>query len=131
MNYQDVFVLFWEQVKESVKEERFAKLTMAKTIGKPELKNIFVRPIYTEDDFRVLLKLHYRSKDKEDKEEELSLEEAFVILKSHLKSSFLSVLLFTTTKDLTLKINKKGAASIIEQLPTFGEISVAKRDVEN
>lgn len=129
MNYQEVFVLFWEQVKESVREERFAKLTMAKTIGKPNLKNIFVRPIYAEDGFKVLLKLHYRSKESEDKEDELSLEEAFVVLESHLKSSFLSVLLFTTTKDLTFKINKKGAASISEHLPTFSEVSKAKSDL--
>ena len=33
MSYQEVFILFWDQVKESVQEKRFAKLTMAKTIG--------------------------------------------------------------------------------------------------
>ena len=42
MPYQDMFVVFWEQVKQSIQEERFAKLTMAKTIGKPDLKNIRV-----------------------------------------------------------------------------------------
>jgi len=52
-----VFVLFWEQVKESSQEGSFAKLTMAKTIGKPNLKNIFVRPVYSEDGFKVLGKI--------------------------------------------------------------------------
>ena len=33
MHYEEVFLIFWEQVKESVQEGRFAKLTMAKTIG--------------------------------------------------------------------------------------------------
>ena len=47
MSYQDVFVLFWEQVKESVQEGRFAKLTMAKTVGKPNLRNIFVLIFYS------------------------------------------------------------------------------------
>jgi len=88
MPYQDVFVLFWEQVKESVQEGRFAKLTMAKTIGKPNLKNIFVRPVYGEDGFKVLLKLRYRSIETKDKEDELTLEEAFVVLKSHLRKVF-------------------------------------------
>ena len=130
MPYQDMFVLFWEQVKESVQEGRFAKLTMAKTIGKPNLRNIFVRPVYSEDGFKVLVKLRYRSKETEDEEEELTLEEAFVVLKSHLKKSFFSVLLFTTTKDVTFKINKKGAGSITENLPTFHEVTQAQNDSE-
>ena len=123
-----MFVLFWEQVKESVLEGRFAKLTMAKTVGKPNLRNIFVRPAYSENGFKVLLKLRYRSRETEDKEDELTLEEAFVILKSHLRKSFSSVLLFTITKDVTFKINKKGAGSIIEYPPTFSEIRQAEKD---
>jgi hypothetical protein len=130
MPYQDLFVLFWEQVKESVQEGRFAKLTMAKTIGKPNLRNIFVRPIYSENDFKVLLKLRYRSRETEDEEEELTLEEAFTVLTSHLRTSFSSVLLFTTTKDVTFKINKKGAGSIVENIPTFSAITQAEHDVE-
>jgi len=130
MPYHDVFVLFWEQVKESVQEGSFAKLTMAKTIGKPNLKNIFVRPIYSEDGFKVLLKFRYRSRETEDKEEELTLEEAFVVLKAHLKNPFSSVLIFTTTKDVIFKINKKGAGSITETLPSFRDVTQAKNDIE-
>lgn len=130
MSYQDVFVVFWEQVKESVEEGRFAKLTMAKTIGKPNLRNIFLRPVYSEDGFKVLLKLRYRSRDTEDVENELTLDEAFVVLKKHLKKSFSSVLLFTTTKDVTFKINKKGAGSITENVPTFSDVTQAQSDTE-
>ena len=130
MPYQDVFVLFWEQVKESVQEGRFAKLTMAKTIGKPNLKNIFLRPVYSDGGFKVLLKFRYRSKETEDTEDELALDDAFVILKSHLKTSFSSVLLFTTTKDVTFKINKKSAGSITENSPTFHEVTIAENDSE-
>lgn len=119
MPYLDVFDLFWKQVIESAEEGSFAKLTMAKTIGKPNLRNIFVRPVYSEGDFKVLLKLRYRSVETEDQEDELTLEAAFVVLRSHLKKSFSSVLLFTTTKNLIFKINKKGAGSITESSPTF------------
>ena len=129
MPYQDVFVLFWEQVKESCQEGRFAKLTMAKTIGKPNLKNIFVRPVYSEDGFKVLVKLRYQSKETEDEENELTLEDAFVFLKTYLRTSFSTVLLFTTTKDVTFKINKKGAGSITENSPTFHNVTQAKNDV--
>tara|TARA_R110001583_G_scaffold22671_1_gene84748 strand:+ start:1924 stop:2316 length:393 start_codon:yes stop_codon:yes gene_type:complete len=130
MPYQDVFVLFWEQVKESCQEGRFAKLTMAKTIGKPNLKNIFVRPVYSEDGFKVLVKLRYQSKETEDEENELTLDEAFVFLKSHLIKSFSSVLLFTTTKDVIFKINKKGAGRITENSPTFRDVTPAKNELE-
>lgn len=128
MPYQDAFVLFWEQVKESVQEGRFAKLTMAKTIGKPNLRNIFVRPVYSEDGFKVLVKFRYRSRDTEDTEEEHTLDEAFVVLKAHLREPFSSVLLFTTTKDVTFKINKKGAGSITENSPTFHDVTQATND---
>jgi len=130
MPYKDVFVLFWEQVKESVKEGRFAKLTMAKTIGKPDLRNIFVRPIYAEDGFKVILKLRYRSVETQDKEDKLTLEEAFEVVQSHLVKSFSTVLLFTTTKDVTFKINKKGAGSITEGLPSFSDAVPAEKEVD-
>lgn len=130
MSYEDLFVVFWEQVKESVEEKRFAKLTMAKTIGKPNLRNIFVRPIYAEEGFKVQLKFRYRSRDTEDVENELTLDEAFPVLKSHLKKHFLSVLLFTTTKDVTFKVNKKGAGSITEYPATFKYIRQADEDLD-
>lgn len=129
MTYQDMFDLFWKEVTKSAEEGRFAKLTMAKTIGKPDLRNIFLRPVYSEDEFKVLLKLRYRSIETEDKEDELTLEEAFVVLKSHLRKSFSSVLLFTTTKDITFKINQKGVGSITENLPTFHDVIQAKNDL--
>jgi len=96
---------------------------MAKTIGKPELKNIFIRPIYADDDFKVLLKYSFRPREVEDIEEELSLDESLTIVKSHLKTHFLSVLLFSTVKDVTFKVNKKGLASITETHPTFKNVS--------
>ncbi len=130
MSYEDVFALLWEQVNESVEEGTFAKLTMAKTIGKQNLKNIFVRPVYSEDGFKVLLKFRYRLREMQDKEDELTLDEAFIILKSHLKNPFSTVLVFTTTKDLIFKINKNNAGSITENFPTFQNIIQAKSDLE-
>ena len=74
MPYKDAFVLFLEQVKESIKKEEFAKLTMAKTIGKLELKNIFVRPFASKGNVKVLVKFSYRPRETEDVEKELTLE---------------------------------------------------------
>ncbi|WP_235817823.1 hypothetical protein [Formosa haliotis] len=88
MTYQEEFVLFWEQVKLSCQEGRFAKLTLAKTIGKPNLKNIFVRPLSLEDHQKVLVKLRYQSKETEDEEYEFTLDEALAFLTPYLKTSF-------------------------------------------
>ncbi|REG86088.1 hypothetical protein [Winogradskyella sediminis] len=125
MTYEDDFKVFWQHVEESIKEGTFAKLTMAKTIGKPELKNIFLRPIYGDDGFKVLLKYSFRPKDTEDIEEEMTLVEALPIIKSHLKTFFLTVLLFTTEKDVTFKINKKGIGTLTEGYPTFKNVTQA------
>lgn len=128
MPYQEVFDLFWKQVKESAQEGRFAKLTMAKTIGKLDFRNIFVRPVHSDGEFKVLLKFRYRNPETKDKEDELTLDEAFVILKSHLRNPFSIVILFSTTRDVTFKINKKGIASISEKAPTFRDVTEAQID---
>lgn len=122
MSYQEVFLVFWEQVKQSSQEGTFAKLTFAKTIGKRNLKNIFVRPVYTDNDFKVIVKLCYRMAETVDEEKEMKLNEAFEFLQPYLKTSFLSVILFTTKKDLIFKINKKGAGSITENQATFQNV---------
>jgi hypothetical protein len=128
MSYQEDFILFWNQVKESIEEKQFAKLTMAKTIGKPDLKNIFLRPMYAENGFKGVVKFRYRLRETEDLEQILTLEEAFLVLKPYLKKPFLSVLLFTTVKDVTFKINKKGIGSITDSSPTFFEVTQAEKD---
>lgn len=130
MEYQDAFTLLWEEVKQSIQEGSFAKLTMAKTIGKTELKNIFIKPISLDPSEIVSLKYHYRLKEVEDKQIELTLDKAFVILKEHLKNPFSSVILFTTEMDLHLKINKKGEGTIIENMPTFRYVTLADKDEE-
>ncbi len=126
MPYKEVFVEFWKQVEESAEAGTFAKLTLAKTVGKPNLRNIFLRPINAEETFKVLLKLRYRDREMKDKEDKMSLAEALEVLKPYLQTSFSNVLLFTTTKDLTFKINRKGAGSITEYLPTFSEVTEAE-----
>lgn len=128
MDYQKVYLEFWKLVEESVEAKTFAKMTLAKTIGKPNLRNIFLRPVYSDSGFTVLLKLRYRDRDTEDIETEYTLNEACEVLKPYLKQSFFSVILFTTEKDITFKINKKGAGSILENVPTFSDVIQAQRD---
>ena len=122
MPYQTVFVEFYEQVKSSINQGTFAKLTFAKTMGDTELKNIYVRlHILETGGYNFAFNTRYKS---EEVESFHTIDEAFMILSSYIKNPFTSALLFTTERDLTFKVNKKNAGSLIEQLPTFKHISL-------
>ncbi len=120
MAFQIEFALFWESVKESMAQYTFAKLTLAKTIGDTELKNIYMRPVLVEDKVRISLIARYKT---EEVESFHTLDEAFFVLSSYMNNPFLTALLFTTDNDLTFKLNKKRIGSIVEQAPTFKSAS--------
>jgi len=120
MSFQPEFALFWESVKESMAQYTFAKLTLAKTIGDTELKNIYMRPVLVEDQVRISLIARYKT---EEVESFHTLDEAFFVLSSNMNNPFLTALLFTTENDLTFKLNKKRIGSIVEQAPTFKSAS--------
>jgi hypothetical protein len=120
MAFQIEFALFWESVKESMAQYTFAKLTLAKTIGDTELKNIYMRPVLVDDQVRISLIARYKT---EEVESFHTLDEAFFVLSSYMNNPFLTALLFTTDNDLTFKLNKKRIGSIVEQAPTFKSAS--------
>ena len=121
MSFQPVFAQFWEKVKESIENKTYAKLTLAKTIGDTDLKNIYVRPVLLENDqFSLSFTAKYKT---EEVESFHSLEETYIILLSYMNNPFLTALLFTTENDITFKLNKKRVGSIIEQAPTFKNAS--------
>jgi len=121
MSYQSVFAIFWEKVKESIQNGTYAKLTLAKTIGDTELKNIYVRPVLLEDgSFTFSLTSKYKTEEIENFH---NMDEAFFILAAYMSNPFLTALLFTTENDITFKLNKKRVGSIIEQAPTFKSAS--------
>lgn len=121
MSYQPIFAQFWEKVKESIANKTYAKLTLAKTIGDTDLKNIYVRPVLLENDiFALSLTAKYKT---EEIESIHTLDEAYMVLVPYMNNPFLTALLFTTENDITFKMNKKRVGSIIEQAPTFKNAS--------
>lgn len=120
MSFQPVFAQFWEKVKESIENKTYAKLTLAKTIGDTELKNIYVRPVLSNDIFSLSITARYKT---EEVESFHSMEETFFVLAPYMNNPFLTALLFTTENDITFKLNKKRVGSIIEQSPTFKNAS--------
>lgn len=122
MPFKDSFSEFYSEVKTSIKEETFAKLTLAKTIGNTELMNIYARLIVIENDLQLELKFKFQ---KEEIVEILTIDKAFNRLAEFINNPFLSAILFTTERDLTYKLNKKRAISVNEQAPSFAHSSSA------
>ena len=121
MSFQPVFALFWENVKESIQNGTYAKLTLAKTIGDTELKNIYVRPVLSESNvFSLSVTARYKT---EEIESFHTIDEAFMVLAPFMNNPFLTALLFTTENDITFKLNKKRVGTIIKQAPTFKNAS--------
>ncbi|MBP4141120.1 hypothetical protein J3S90_04820 [Flavobacterium sp. P4023] len=121
MSYQPIFAQFWEKVKESIQNKTYAKLTLAKTIGDTDLKNIYVRPVLLENDvFALSLTAKYKT---EEIESTHTIDEAFMVLAPYMNNPFLTALLFTTENDITFKLNKKRVGTIVEQAPTFKNAS--------
>ena len=117
MPFKESFSEFYNKVKSSLDDGTFAKLTIAKTIGNTELMNIYVRPIMDEDVLKLELKFKFQQ---EEIIEIHTIENAFPRLLEFINNPFLSAILFTTEFDLTYKLNKKRAVSVVEQFPTFG-----------
>jgi hypothetical protein len=117
MSIYIAFDEFYTKVKESLADGTFAKLTLAKTIGNAELMNIYVRPIMDDDVLKLELKFKFQQ---EEIIEIHTIENAFPRLLEFINNPFLSAILFTTEFDLTYKLNKKRAVSLVEQFPTFG-----------
>ena len=110
------YTAIFNKFKESINDGTFAKLTLAKTIGNTQLMNIYVRTIVEDDKLLLCLKFKFQQ---EEIIENHSIDEAIFILTPYINNPFLSVLLFTTEADVTMKLNKKRIATITEQAPTF------------
>ena len=120
MPFKETFSEFYAKVKSSLEDGTFAKLTLAKTIGNTDLMNIYVRPIIDEHVLKLELKFKFQQ---EELLEIHTIENSFSRLLEFINNPFLSTILFTTEFDLTYKLNKKRAVSMVEQFPSFTHAS--------
>ena len=111
-----IYTTFFNQVKESISDGTFAKLTMAKTIGNTQLMNIYIRTNVDEIQLKLALTFKFQT---EEEVKILPIEEGLNELIPYINNPFMSALLFTTEADVTMKLNKKRVATITEQAPTF------------
>ena len=120
MLFKETFSEFYTKVRSSLEDGTFAKLTLAKTIGNTQLMNIYVRPIMDQDVLKLELKFKFQQ---EELFEMYEIENAFSRLLVFINNPFMSAILFTTEFDLTYKLNKKRAVSMVEQFPSFTHAS--------
>ena len=110
---------FFTTAKTSIEDGTFAKLTLAKTIGKPELQNIYVRTKVEDGILKLAVTFKIYKDGLQEIEKTIALSEMESELIPYINNPFMSVLLFTTEADVTMKLNKKRLANITEQAPTF------------
>ena len=82
--------------------------------------NIYVRPILEENVLKFELKFKHQQEELFEIHE---IENAFSRLLEFINNPFMSAILFTTEFDLTYKLNKKRAVSMVEQFPSFTHAS--------
>jgi len=116
MNYSEQINSIYEHLKASLADGTFAKLTLGKTIGKTELTNIYFRTIIDNDTLKFNVTFRYLS---EEIIEIKPIEDVILLLNQYLNNPFLTVILFTTEKDILIKLNKKRIATITEMDNTF------------
>jgi len=114
-----IYYEFFNQVRASITAGTFAKLTLAKTLGKPELQNIYVKTIVEDGILKLAMTHKIYTTEKQEVVKICKLDDLESELIPHINNPFLSALLFTTEADITMKLNKKRVVSIIEQSPTF------------
>ena len=119
MSNTQIYTAFFDTVKSSITKGTFAKLTLTKTIGQPELQNIYVRTAVENGILKlsVIHKIYNEGLQEIEKIVEMDDMEAELI--PYINNPFMWVLLFTTEADVTMKLNKKRIANITEQPPTF------------
>ena len=110
---------FFNLALDSIADKTFAKLTLAKTIGKPELQNIYVRITKIENEFKLSVIFKIYKDGLQEIEKTVELNDLSNELIPYMNNPFMSAILFTTEKDVVLKLNKKRVATITEMNPTF------------
>jgi len=116
MSYSEQINALYDHLKTSLSNGTFAKLTLGKTIGKTELTNVYFRTIVDNDTLKFNITFRYLS---EEIIEIKPIEDVVMLLNQYLNNPFLTVILFTTKKDILIKLNKKRIATITEMDNTF------------
>ena len=83
---------FFNKVSASIAAGTFAKLTLAKTVGKPELQNIYVKTVVEEGLLKLAMTYKIYTTEKQELLKIVALEDLESELIPHINNPFLSAL---------------------------------------
>jgi SAM-dependent methyltransferase len=113
---------FVEKIKQSIHNQTFIKITLAKPKTDTELKNLYGRIVEIKKQPRLSLTFRYKTRDEV---KNYDFTEGIAFLSTQLGTPFMNADMWTTEADVSLQIDKKGEARLIEKKPTNTEGGVA------
>jgi len=109
---------FTIQLKNSIKDQEFVKMTLSKPSNEKDLNNVYIRLVTIKQSLKLSFTYRYRTNDQV---KNFDMDEAESEIRSLLKDSFRIATLFTTQADIVLLIPKKGKLILKKGKASFAE----------
>jgi SAM-dependent methyltransferase len=106
---------FVDKLTQHVHNQTFIKITLAKPKTDTELKNLYGRIVEIKKQPRLSLTFRYKTRDEV---KNYDFTEGVAFLATQLGTAFMNADMWTTEADVSLQIDKKGEARLMEKKPT-------------
>ena len=113
---------FAEKLAQSINNQTFIKITLSKSKGETELKNIYGRIVEIKKQPRLSLTFRYKTRDEV---KNYDYTEGSFFLTEQLGTAFLNADVWTTEADFSLQIDKRGEARFLEKKASHTEGSLS------
>ncbi|MDZ7879189.1 MAG: SAM-dependent methyltransferase [Saprospiraceae bacterium] len=113
---------FVEKLRQHVQNQTFIKITLAKPKSDTELKNLYGRIVEIKKQPRLSLTFRYKTRDEV---KNYDFTEGVDFLSNQIGTAFMNADMWTTESDMSLQIDKKGEARLIEKKASHTEGSLA------
>jgi SAM-dependent methyltransferase len=113
--------LFAEKLAQSIHNQTFIKITLSKSKGDAELKNIYGRIVEIKKQPRLSLTFRYKTRDEV---KNYAYTEGSFFLTEQLGTEFLNADVWTTEADFSLQIDKKGEGRFSEKKASSANESI-------
>ena len=106
---------FVEKLAQSVNNQDFIKITLAKPKGVTELKNLYGRIVTIKKQRHLSFTFRYKTRDEV---KNYNFTEGVLFIEEQLKTTFLNADVWTTEADFSIQISKNGDARFSEKAPS-------------
>ena len=103
---------FVEKLTQSLKNQLFIKITLSKSKGEGDLKNIYGRLVEIKKQARLSVTFRYKTRDEV---KNYDFTEGSIFIAEQLGTAFLNADLWTTEADFSLQMNKSGEGKMSEK----------------